>query len=104
MDEKKELTIEESLSKLDQIAAQMESPEVSLEDSFGLYEQGMKLIRSATRRIEDVQRKVEKLEADGSVSDFEDTAADGSVNYHGDVSSDDPSGDWDGGSDVLPFE
>lgn len=77
MAEKKELTIEESLTKLDQIAAQMESPEVTLEDSFGLYEQGMKLIKSATKRIEDVQRKVEKLEDDGSVSDFDEEGNDG---------------------------
>ncbi|MGN0270213.1 MAG: exodeoxyribonuclease VII small subunit [Candidatus Weimeria sp.] len=91
MAEKKELTIEESLAKLDQIAAQMESPDVSLEDSFGLYEQGMKLIKSATMRIEDVQRKVEKLEADGSVSNFEETPVDGS------------SSNGAGGSDVLPF-
>lgn len=67
----KELSIEDSLNELDQIAARMEDPSVSLEDSFGLYEKGMKLIKSATERIEAVQRKVEKLEADGSVSDFE---------------------------------
>lgn len=71
MAEKKELSIEESLAQLDDIAAKMEAPEVTLEDSFGLYEKGMKLIKSATKRIEDVQRKVEKLEADGTVSDFE---------------------------------
>jgi len=67
----RQLSIEESLQELDGIAAQMEDPKVSLEESFGLYEKGMKLIKSATKRIEDVQRKVEKLEADGSVSDFE---------------------------------
>lgn len=66
-------TIEENLSELDSIAAQMSDPEVSLEDSFRLYEEGIKRIRECNDAITSVRQRVEKLEKDGTVTDFEST-------------------------------
>ncbi|MBQ5431076.1 MAG: exodeoxyribonuclease VII small subunit [Lachnospiraceae bacterium] len=71
MGEKNKMTIEESFLQLEAIAGQMEDPEVGLEDSFALYEKGMKLLKETNQRIEEVAGRVEKLEADGSLTDFE---------------------------------
>lgn len=66
-------TIEENLAELDNIAAQMSDPKVSLEDSFRLYEEGIKRIKECNDAITSVKQRVEKLEKDGTVTDFEST-------------------------------
>lgn len=66
-------TIEENLAALDKIAAQMSDPDVSLEDSFRLYEDGIRRIKECNDAITSVRQRVEKLEKDGTVSDFEGT-------------------------------
>ncbi len=66
-------TIEENLAELDNIAAQMSDPKVSLEDSFRLYEEGIKRIKECNDAIKSVKQRVEKLEKDGTVTDFEST-------------------------------
>lgn len=73
--ENKGATIEENLSQLDKIAAQMSDPDVSLEDSFGLYEEGIRRIRECNDAITSVKQRVEKLEKDGTVTDFESTGS-----------------------------
>ena len=45
MDEKKEMTIEESFAALDDMVKKLESDKISLEESFRLYEEGMKLVK-----------------------------------------------------------
>lgn len=71
--ENKGKTIEENLTELDRIAAQMSDPDVSLEDSFRLYEEGVRRIKDCNQMITSVRQKVEKLEKDGTVTDFEGT-------------------------------
>lgn len=66
----KSVTIEENLEELDRIAAQMSDPTVSLEDSFSLYEEGIRRIKECNQAIASVRQRVEKLETDGTVSDF----------------------------------
>ena len=69
MDESK-LTLEQMMDNLDDIVRQLESDDVSLEDSFKLYEQGVKLVKYCNDRIDRVEKKVKQLNADGSTSDF----------------------------------
>ena len=66
-----ELKIEEAFSKLEALLAKMESPEITLEESFACYEEGMKLVKHCNDRIRDVEQKVEKLGADGGFTDFD---------------------------------
>ena len=68
--EKEEMSLEECFAALDDIVEKMEDPKVELEDSFLLYEQGMKLLKETSQRIEAVVGRVEKSEADGSLTDF----------------------------------
>ena len=68
---KKKMTIEESFAKRDEMVRALESDEISLEDSFALYEEGMKLLRDVNGRIDEVEKKIRKVEEDGTTEDFE---------------------------------
>ena len=68
---KKKMTIEESFAKLDEMVRALESDEISLEDSFTLYEEGMKLLRDVNGRSDEVEKKIRKVEEDGTTEDFE---------------------------------
>ena len=71
MDEKKEMTIEESFAALDDMVKKLESDKISLEESFRLYEEGMKLVRDVSGRIELVEKKMKLIGEDGGTDDFE---------------------------------
>ena len=70
MPKKKETTIKEDFTKLEEIIDKMDGEEVSLEDSFSLYEEGMKLLKQLTGRIDTVEKKVKLLNEDGGMEDF----------------------------------
>ena len=56
-------TIEQMLDEVDKIVAQLDSGEIPLEDSFKIYERGMKLVSSINTRIDKVEKKVIEIEA-----------------------------------------
>lgn len=64
------LSLEESFEKLEAIVAQLEDPESSLEESFTLYEEGMRLVKSCSERIDRVEKKVQVLNAEGGLDEF----------------------------------
>ena len=68
---KKEMTIEESFARLDEMVRALEGDEVSLEESFKLYEEGMKLLKDVNGRIDEVEKKIRRIEEDGSTEEFE---------------------------------
>ena len=65
-----EPTIEESLKELDSIVERLESREISLEDSFVLYQQGMELLKKCNQAIDTVEKKVLVLDGDGETHEF----------------------------------
>jgi len=71
MSENKEMTIEESFEALDEMVKKLESDKISLEESFRLYEEGMKLVKEVSGRIEQVEKKMQLIADDGSTDDFE---------------------------------
>ncbi|MCR5370846.1 MAG: exodeoxyribonuclease VII small subunit [Clostridium sp.] len=60
-----QLTIEQIFAELDRIVRTMDDGEVSLEDSFTLYETGMKLVKEAGERIDLVEKKIRVLQENG---------------------------------------
>ena len=58
-DEEKKISLEESFEMLDQLIEEMESDEISLEDSFMKYEQGMKLLRECNETLDTVEKKIQ---------------------------------------------
>ena len=63
-------TIEESLKELDAIVAKLESREISLEDSFALYQKGMELLKECSKKIDTVEKKMLKMNENGELSEL----------------------------------
>lgn len=61
---KKAKTIEETFTELELIINQLEDGKSSLEDSFGLYEAGMKLVKSCGEKIDKVEKQMMVLQGD----------------------------------------
>ena len=59
---KKKLSIEESLERIDNILEKMESEDTGLEETFRLYEQGLKLIKDAESNIDKVEKQIKILD------------------------------------------
>ena len=54
----KKLTLEESFESLDKIIQEMQTGELTLEQSFKKYEEGMKLIKNCNDAIDKVEKKL----------------------------------------------
>lgn len=67
---KKEKSIEEIFTELEDVIKNLESGEISLEDSFKFYESGIKLIKSCNEKIEQVEKQIVVLSEDGGSHDF----------------------------------
>ena len=68
--EKKELTLEESFQRLDELIAKLEDREIPLEESFAVYKEGMDLLKSSREKIDTVEKKMLKISEDGELSEF----------------------------------
>jgi exodeoxyribonuclease VII small subunit len=65
-----EWTIEEALQELDDIVEKLESRDISLEQSFSIYQKGMELLRQCSGKIDTVEKKMLKISGDGEISEF----------------------------------
>ena len=70
MTKKKEPTLEEAFAQLDEMLLQLESEDISLEDSFKTYEQGMQLLKYCDETIDQVEKKVLLLQENGETDEF----------------------------------
>lgn len=61
-----ELKFEEALKKLESIVEGLEQGKISLEDSLKKYEEGIKLARFCTEKLEEAEKKIEILTKDSS--------------------------------------
>ena len=69
--EEKELTIEQSFAEIEEILNKLESNEVTLEDSFLLYQSGMQQIMHCNDLMNAVEQKVQMLNSNGELETFE---------------------------------
>lgn len=65
-----ETPIEENLKELDGIVEKLESRDISLEESFTLYQKGMELLKQCSNKIDRVEKKMLKINEDGELSEF----------------------------------
>lgn len=64
-------TLEQSFEKLEQIIGNFENGDVSLEDSFKLYNEGMKLIQNCNQQLDKVEKKIVVLnQKEGDEDEF----------------------------------
>lgn len=61
---------EDALKRLETIVEELESGELSLEDSIARYEEGMKLSRKLTQTLDEAEKRIERLveNADGTTT------------------------------------
>ena len=64
-------SLEELFEQLGNILADMENPELSLEDALMLYEQGMKNIQRCNQKLDTVEKKMLQITEDGTEVPFE---------------------------------
>ena len=57
----KELSFEQSLSRLDEIVRHLEKGDMPLSESLALYEEGTGLIKQCSKMLDDAVQKVAKL-------------------------------------------
>ncbi len=65
-----EARFEESLTELEGVVRRLEQGELPLEDSLVAFERGMALVKQLSKRLEDIERRVEVLlrQDDGSLA------------------------------------
>ncbi|GFI22794.1 exodeoxyribonuclease 7 small subunit [Lachnospiraceae bacterium] len=66
----KELTLEQTFERLEDTINKLQQEDISLEESFQLYKEGMKLIQSCNSRIDRVEKEVLKLNKNGELDEF----------------------------------
>lgn len=54
-------SFEDALKRLEAIVDELESGELSLEDSIARYEEGMKLSRRLTQTLDEAEKRIERL-------------------------------------------
>ncbi len=70
-EEERELSVGELFEELDGILKELDERDVSLEDSFALYEKGMKKVREVNEKLDRVEKKMLVVASDGSETPFE---------------------------------
>lgn len=63
-------TLEESMERLETILDTLEGDDISLEESFDLYQKGMKLVQSCKEKIDTVEKKILIMNGDGGLDEF----------------------------------
>ena len=70
MSEKKKENLEEMFKDLEELIGKMENEEITLEQTFDLYNNGLELLKKCNLSIDDVEKKVLVLDENGETDEF----------------------------------
>ena len=70
MSEKKKENLEEMFKDLEELIGKMENEEITLEQPFDLYNNGMELLKKCNLSIDEVEKKVLVLDENGETDEF----------------------------------
>lgn len=65
-----DMTLEQAFAELEKVTKKLEDPNISLEDSFTVYQQGMQLLKYCNESIDKVEKKVLVLNGEGKLDEF----------------------------------
>lgn len=68
--EEKEWKLEEAFEMLEETVSALEQEDISLEESFQIYQKGMELLNKCNQAIDQVEKKVMALNEDGEAYEF----------------------------------
>lgn len=69
-EEAQEFSLEENFNKLEETIARLEKEDISLEDAFSAYSEGMQLLKRCNAQIDRVEKKVLKIAEDGGLEEL----------------------------------
>ncbi len=64
------LSLEEAFEQIENKIEQLEEEDITLEDSFVAYQEGMKLLQYCDAKINRVEKQVLKINEDGELDEF----------------------------------
>lgn len=69
-EEERELSLEDSFAQIEEVIRRLETEDITLEESFSAYNQGMALLAKCNENIDRVEKKVLKVNEDGGLDEF----------------------------------
>lgn len=66
----KEKTIESIFEELEEKVSKLEDKDISLEEAFRVYSEGMKLLKVCNDKLDKVEKKVMQLNREGELDEF----------------------------------
>ncbi len=63
-------SLEETFAEIEAVIEQMEQPDVSLDESFKLYQRGVEGLKACNGLLDEVEKKMQVLTMDGSLEDM----------------------------------
>lgn len=69
-EKKEEFSLEEGLDQIEQLLERLGDQEVSLEESFKLYQKGMELLKQCNARIDHVEKQMLQIDEEGQTHEF----------------------------------
>lgn len=70
MEEKKEFCLEEAFEQMEELLGRLNDQDVSLEESFDLYQKGMKLLKQCNAQIDRVEKQMLQIDEEGQIHEF----------------------------------
>lgn len=64
------MTLEDNFLKIEEVIEKLEADDISLEDAFAAYSEGMNLLKECNAQIDKVEKKVLKLTEDGEMTEL----------------------------------
>lgn len=63
-------SLEQNFEKLEAVIDKLETEDISLEDAFAAYSEGMEILKVCNEQIDKVEKKVLKLSAEGELEEL----------------------------------
>lgn len=64
------LSLEEAFAQIEEVIGRLEAEDITLEQSFAEYNRGMALLAQCNETIDQVEKKVLKINEDGGLDEF----------------------------------
>lgn len=69
-EEEQTLSLEDAFAQIEEVIRRLETEDITLEESFSAYNQGMALLAKCNENIDRVEKKVLKVNEDGGLDEF----------------------------------
>ena len=65
------MKLEDNFMKIEEVIEKLEAEDISLEDAFAAYSEGMQLLKTCNDQIDKVEKQVLKLTEDGELTQLQ---------------------------------